>query len=44
MGTQECIRCAVCSQIYGVYMGQMPGGIMTWKLTPKNKNFFCDGY
>eukprot|EP00347_Sterkiella_histriomuscorum_P000458 403375785 len=44
IGQQDNVRCAVCSQIYGVLMGQMPGGTMEWKLTPKSKHNFCDGY
>ena len=44
MGVQECIRCAVCSQIYGVLTGQMPTGTMDWRLQKANKNHFCEGY
>lgn len=30
----EFYKCAVCSKIYGVRVGTMPQGIMTWKLEP----------
>lgn len=33
-GTADCIRCAVCAQIYGVYTGKMPKGTMKWNLLP----------
>ena len=44
MGNQDCLRCAVCSQIYGVLIGQMPAGTMEWKLKKKSSSLFCDGY
>jgi len=30
MGQKDSIRCAVCSKIYGILMGDMPAGKMTW--------------
>ena len=35
MDKQECLRCAVCAQIYGVLTGNMPPGRMTWYLHKK---------
>jgi len=36
------LRCAVCSYIYGVLIGEMPPGLMTWYLE-KHKGML-DGY
>jgi hypothetical protein len=44
IGDKDNIRCAVCSQIYGILTGKMPPGEMRWRLTPKNNGFYCDGY
>jgi deltex len=44
IGDKDNLRCAVCSQIYGILTGKMPPGEMRWRLTPKNNGFYCDGY
>jgi deltex len=41
---KENLRCAVCNQIYGVLTGEMPPGQMRWRLYPKNKHEYCEGY
>jgi deltex len=43
MGTQDCLRCAVCAQIYGELTGNMPKGQMQWELLPQG--FIpCEGF
>ena len=44
MGKSECIRCAVCSQIYGVLTGQMPTGSMKWRLQKSDNGYNCQGF
>lgn len=31
LGTKKYVKCAVCSEIYGDYIGEMPAGQMTWQ-------------
>ena len=41
LGKENNLRCAVCSQIYGVLTGKMPPGQMDWMLDP---HLNCSGY
>lgn len=42
-GKADCIRCAICSNIYGVLTGSMPTGTMQWQYMPVGQ-MPCDGF
>lgn len=43
MGHADNLRCAVCSQIYGILTGSMPKGTMGWELIEKG-HMPCAGF
>ena len=37
LGSKEYVKCAVCSKVYGDFVGDCPPGKMTWKFHAKGR-------